>query len=114
MHYRTGGFYSSEIIAHVLNTSTMSRHSRILYVLDLKPLHVDLATIHTCIGAIVNLGNRRASTGRCAWSPPYLFFYIEGRPAPIRFQALDCSTQYCWTDLATGQPTGSPDQDDLG
>ena len=30
MHYRTGGYYSSEIIAHVLNTACMSRHSRIL------------------------------------------------------------------------------------
>jgi len=30
LHYSSGGYYSSEIIAHVLNTACMSRHSRIL------------------------------------------------------------------------------------
>jgi len=56
-NYRPGGWYSSEVIAHAINITAMTKHSKILYVLELEPLHVEPEKIHNVIGALVNLNN---------------------------------------------------------
>ena len=45
---------ASEVIAHAINTAAMSRHGKILYVMELKPLHVEPERIHAVIGALVS------------------------------------------------------------
>ena len=96
MHYKTGGFYSSEIIAHALSMTTMSRHSKILYTLSLKPLHAEPERIHAVIGAIVNLANRREH-GLLGVEAACFFVHRE---MPCSPQALDCVAEHRWSDLA--------------
>ena len=56
-HQTAGGWYSSEIITHALNTISMAKAGKIQYVFDLQPLCETPHEIHACIGALVNIGN---------------------------------------------------------
>jgi len=56
-HYRTGGWYSSEVMAQAVTTTSLTKHNRVEYAMTLEPLHVNPTTLQTSIGAVVNIGN---------------------------------------------------------
>jgi hypothetical protein len=57
MHAKRTGWYSSEVMAHAINTTSMRQFGNVRYVMDIKPLIVDPNIIHTSLGAIVNIDN---------------------------------------------------------
>ena len=57
-HTAPGGWYSSEILAHAVNTTSMNKTGRIEYVLELEPLYMDPAKLHRAVGALVNVEQR--------------------------------------------------------
>lgn len=52
------GWYSIEVLAHAINTTSMRRKGRIEYVIELKALYLHPELIHTSSGAIVNIENK--------------------------------------------------------
>ena len=55
-HARNNGWYSSEAIANAITTVSMRNAGRVEYCMRLQPLYVTPSdTIHTCVGAIVNI-----------------------------------------------------------
>ncbi len=52
---KANGWYSIEVLAHAINTTSMRKANRIEYTLELKSLYLQPEIIHTCVGAIVNL-----------------------------------------------------------
>ena len=57
LHAKASGWYSSEVMAHAINTASMSKFGTVRYVMELKPLLADPNVIHTAVGAIVNKDN---------------------------------------------------------
>jgi hypothetical protein len=56
-HKRAGGWYSMEVIAQSLTTTSIFKQGRVNYVLQLRPLHVDPDVLRVSIGAVVNIRN---------------------------------------------------------
>ena len=57
-HVASSGWYSSEVMALAV-TSTSLRHSGIVeYVMSLEPLHLKPERLHGAVGAVVNVDGR--------------------------------------------------------
>ena len=57
-HASPSGWYSSEVMARAVNTTSMRHAGRIEYTMLLEPLHANPDALHTSVGAVVNIGNR--------------------------------------------------------
>ena len=53
-HVAPGGWYSSEVMAHSLRTTSMQKRDRITFQMDLRPLGDSPGMIHAARGAVVN------------------------------------------------------------
>jgi hypothetical protein len=88
-NYKPGGWFSSEVIAHALNTTAMNKHGKILYVLELKTLYLEPTKIHGVIGALVNLGNTHWAALRSVAGQIWYLDSLEQNPSQMSFD------QYC-------------------
>lgn len=57
-HAKPSGWYSSEVMCHAVNTTSMRHAGRVEYVLELQPLHVNVGALRSAAGAVVNIRNR--------------------------------------------------------
>ena len=57
-HSSPSGWYSAEVMAHAVSTTSMRHADRIEYTMLLEPLHANPDALHTSVGAVVNIGNR--------------------------------------------------------
>ena len=57
-HESPTGWYSSEVMAHAVNTTSLRRFERVKFRLSLEPLHVNPNILHSSVGAVVNIRNR--------------------------------------------------------
>ena len=58
MHAAPGGWYSSEVLAYAVRSTSLHRHERIEYELSLTPLFEDPSYLHHAVGAVTNVDNR--------------------------------------------------------
>ena len=56
-HELPSGWYSSEVMAHAVTTTSMRHSGRVEYQLSLQPLHVNPSILHSSVGAVVNIHN---------------------------------------------------------
>jgi hypothetical protein len=56
-HESPGGWYSSEVLAYAVRSTSMHRVGCVEYTMNLTPLATNSAQIHHCVGAIVNKAN---------------------------------------------------------
>ena len=73
------------MIAHAINTTAMSRHGKIVYVMELKPLHAEPEKLHAAIGALVNLGNRHWAALRSVAGQIWYLDSLEQHPSKMTF-----------------------------
>ena len=55
LHSAPGGWFSVEVIAHAITAVSMRKAGKVEYVMQLQPLYVEPARLHSCVGAIVNV-----------------------------------------------------------
>ncbi len=84
-NWKPGGWYSVEVIAHALNTTSMSRAGKILYVLELKELYTEPERIHNVIGALVNLSNDHWVALRSVAGQIWCLDSLEDQPSKWSF-----------------------------
>eukprot|EP00973_Karenia_brevis_P080100 11113928-Karenia_brevis.AAC.1 len=56
-HERADGWYSSEVMAKALVTTSLERYERVEYMLLLEPLHISPGMLKTSVGAVANIDN---------------------------------------------------------
>ena len=57
-HVATSGWYSSEVIALAVTSTSLRCSGIVEYVMSLDPLHLKPARLHGVVGAVVNVGGR--------------------------------------------------------
>lgn len=81
-HVSRGGWYSSEVMAHAMNTTSMKKAGKVEYKLGLEPLHKNPDRIYSpsVIGAIVNKQNVHWVAIRFIVGKLFLLDSQRGRP----------------------------------
>ena len=54
-HVASSGWYSSEVMACAVTSTSMRRVGHVEYVMTLEPLHVNPERLHSAVGAVVNV-----------------------------------------------------------
>ncbi len=85
-NWKPGGWFSSEVIAHALNTTSMSKNGKILYVLELKALYTEPEKIHNVIGALVNLASNHWIALRSVAGQIWCLDSLEESPTKMSFE----------------------------
>ena len=57
-HAKKTGWFSSEVLATAVTTTSMRTVGKVEYVMRLQPLYVSPSDIHSCTGAVVNIDNK--------------------------------------------------------
>ena len=81
-HIGPSGWYSSEVMAHAINTTAMRKKGKIEWVLELKPLHKHPELIHTSLGAVCNISNNHWVALKCVAGQIWLLDSLR-MPAPL-------------------------------
>ena len=55
-HVASNGWFSSEVLACAVTSTSLRRAGHVEYVMNLEPLHVKPERLHSAIGAVVNVG----------------------------------------------------------
>ena len=55
-HVARNGWFSSEVLACAVTSTSLRRAGHVEYVMNLEPLHVKPERLHSAIGAVVNVG----------------------------------------------------------
>ena len=82
-HMKPSGWYSSEVMSHAVNTTSMHRSGAIEYVLSLEPLHMNPGVLRTSVGAVVNIRNRHWCAIRQIGKQIWFLDSQEPQPLPM-------------------------------
>ena len=82
-HTAPGGWYSSEVLAYAVRSTTVRRHDRQLYQMSLEPIGVQPYRIHHCLGVVVNEDNRHWVALRSIEGTIWKHDSIKDAPEPL-------------------------------
>ncbi len=67
-HARSTGWFSSEVLAMSVTTTSMRKAGKVEYCMLLRPLYKSPSDIHSCVGAVVNIEDQESM---------HLYLYIK-------------------------------------
>ena len=79
----SSGWYSSEVLCHAVQTTSMRKADRLEYEMKLEPLHTNPAWIRECIGAVVNIEDIHWVALRYDGEAIWLFDSQESEPQAL-------------------------------
>ena len=82
-HVKPSGWYSSEVMSHAVNSTSMRRSGAIEYALSLEPLHMNPGVLCGSVGAVVNISNRHWCAIRQIGNQIWFLDSQEPRPLPM-------------------------------
>ncbi len=66
-HAKKTGWYSSEVLATAITTTSMKKAGRVQYCMSLRPLYESPSDIHKAVGAVVNIDPASDCPALCLW-----------------------------------------------